>query len=179
MAEGKLAGKKVLMAIPHTQFRDEEFFEPKAILESEGAAVTGGILCGADVPRDAGRFCAIHSDNRRLQSRRLRCSGHLRWSFRTRPLLERQETRGTRNGLLRRRQGLAAISLSTVVLAKAKLLAGKKATVYFLPQAIQELKTGGAIYVTDPIVVQERLILAEGPTESARFGKAISAALAG
>ena len=40
MAEGKLAGKKVLMAIPHTQFRDEEFFEPKQILESEGATVT-------------------------------------------------------------------------------------------------------------------------------------------
>ncbi len=38
---------------------------------------------------------------------------------------------------------VAAISLATVVLAKAKLLAGKQATVYFLPQAIQELKTGG------------------------------------
>ena len=65
------------------------------------------------------------------------------------------------------------------MLAKAKLLAGKKATVYFLPEAIQELKTGGATYVTDPLVVQENLILAEGPTESSRFGQAISAALAG
>ena len=42
MADAKLAGKKVLMAIPYTQFRDEEFFEPKKILESEGAAVTVG-----------------------------------------------------------------------------------------------------------------------------------------
>ena len=40
MADTKLTGKKVLMVIPHTQFRDEEFFEPKKILESEGAAVT-------------------------------------------------------------------------------------------------------------------------------------------
>src|SRR5688572_13837254 len=40
MAETKLAGKKVLMVIPHTQFRDEEFFQPKQILETEGAAVT-------------------------------------------------------------------------------------------------------------------------------------------
>jgi protease I len=74
---------------------------------------------------------------------------------------------------------LAAISLATVVLAKAKLLAGKQATVYFLPQAIQELKNGGATYVMEPLVVQEKLILAEGPTESVRFGQAISAALAG
>src|SRR5687768_10115966 len=35
----KLEGKKVLMVIPHTQFRDEEFFEPKKILEDEGAKV--------------------------------------------------------------------------------------------------------------------------------------------
>src|SRR5438876_7753355 len=39
MAGTKLAGKKVLMVIPHTQFRDEEFFGPKKILEDEGAAV--------------------------------------------------------------------------------------------------------------------------------------------
>src|SRR5690242_12220290 len=39
MADRKLAGKKILMVIPPTQFRDEEFFEPKAILEEEGAAV--------------------------------------------------------------------------------------------------------------------------------------------
>src|SRR6185295_12567933 len=35
----KLDGKKVLMVIPHTQFREEEFFEPKKILEDEGAKV--------------------------------------------------------------------------------------------------------------------------------------------
>src|SRR5207247_7027312 len=35
----KLDGKKVLMVIPHTQFRDEEFFEPRKILEDEGATV--------------------------------------------------------------------------------------------------------------------------------------------
>src|SRR5215831_12225992 len=39
MAETKLNGKTVLMVIPHTQFRDEEFFEPKKILENEGAKV--------------------------------------------------------------------------------------------------------------------------------------------
>jgi protease I len=38
----KLSGKKVLMIVPHSQFRDEEFFEPKKILESEGAAITVG-----------------------------------------------------------------------------------------------------------------------------------------
>jgi protease I len=74
---------------------------------------------------------------------------------------------------------VGAMSLSTVVLAKAKVLAGKKATVYFLPQAIQELQTGGATYVMDPLVVEEKVITAEGPTEAGRFALAVAAALAG
>jgi len=35
----KLDGKKVLFVVPHTQFRDEEFFEPAKILKDEGAQV--------------------------------------------------------------------------------------------------------------------------------------------
>ena len=65
-----------------------------------------------------------------------------------------------------------------MVLARAKLLAGKQATVYFLPQAIQELKTAGATYVSAPLLIQGKMILAEGPQESARFGEAIGTALA-
>jgi protease I len=64
-----------------------------------------------------------------------------------------------------------------VVLAKAKLLAGREATVYFLPQAIQELKTAGAKYVKETLVIHNNIILAEGPPESQRFGQAIRAAL--
>src|SRR5438477_402383 len=39
MRRMKLGGKTVLMVIPHTQFREEEFFEPKKTLEDEGAKV--------------------------------------------------------------------------------------------------------------------------------------------
>jgi protease I len=73
---------------------------------------------------------------------------------------------------------VAAICLATVVLAKAKLLSGRNATVYFLPQAIHELKTAGANYVKEALVVDKNLILAEGPPEATRFGQAIASALA-
>ena len=59
MAETKLAGKKVLMVIPHTQFRDEEFFEPKKILESEGATVTVASTAVTNVSRNQGRHRPI------------------------------------------------------------------------------------------------------------------------
>ncbi|PYS52233.1 MAG: hypothetical protein DMG13_16770 [Acidobacteria bacterium] len=73
---------------------------------------------------------------------------------------------------------VAAICLSTVVLAKAKLLAGLDATVYFLPQAIQELKDAGAKYVKETLIIHSNIILAEGPPDSQRFGQAIRTALA-
>ena len=179
MSDAKLNGKKVLMAIPHTQFRDEEFFEPKKILEGEGATVT--------VASSTARMChgtqggSVHSTVSIADSRSedfdalVICGGpsvpDLFWN--DKKLGELAAAMAAAGKVV------AAISLSTVVLAKAKLLAGKQATVYFLPQAIQELKTAGATYVTDPLVVQEKLILAEGPKESVRFGQAISAALAG
>jgi len=178
MTETKLTGKKVLMVLPHTQFRDEEFFEPKKVLESEGATLT--------VASTAARMChgtkggSVHATLTIADAKAddfdalVICGGpsvpDLFWNDKK---LAELASAATTAGKV-----VAAISLSTVVLAKAKLLSGKQATVYFLPQAIQELKTAGATYVSDPLLVQGKLIMAEGPTESTRFGQAISAALA-
>ena len=74
---------------------------------------------------------------------------------------------------------VAAICLSTVVLAKAKLLDGREATVYFLPEALEELKAAGARYVQETLLIDNNVILAEGPPDSQRFGQAIRSALAG
>ncbi len=73
---------------------------------------------------------------------------------------------------------VAAICLSTVVLARAKLLAGREATVYFLPEAIEELKTAGAKYVKETLLIDGNIILAEGPLDAQRFGQALRTALA-
>jgi protease I len=179
MAKGKLAGKRVLVAIPHTQFRDEEFFEPKKILESEGGTVTVAStavrMCHGTQGGSVQSTVTIADSKAEDFDALVICGGpsvpDLFWN--DKKLAELAVAFSAAGKVV------AAISLSTVVLAKAKLLAGKRATVYFLPQAIQELKTAGATYVTDPLIVQEKLILAEGPTESAKFGQAISAALAG
>ena len=177
MADGKLAGKNVLITIPHTQFRDEEFFEPKKILESEGATVTVASsavrMCYGTQGGSVQSTVTIADSKAENYDALVICGGpsvpDLFWN--DKKLAELAAAMAAAGKVV------AAISLSTVVLAKAKLLAGKPATVYFLPQAIQELRTAGATYVTDPLVVQEKIILAEGPTESARFGQAISAAL--
>jgi protease I len=179
MADTKLAGKRVLIVIPPTQFRDEEFFEPKKILEAGGAALTvastslrpcygtrGGLvqsqLAIADAKADD--FDAL-----------VLCGGPSVPEF----FWNDKKLQELAAAFAAAGKVVAAISLSTVVLARAKLLSGRQATVYFLPQAILELKNGGATYSSEPLIVQDKLILAEGPPESTRFGQAIAAALAG
>lgn len=178
MADSTLAGKKVLMVVPQTQFRDEEYLEPRKILESSGATITVASssvrtcygLNGALV--DA--TCAIADAKADEFDGLVICGGPsvpgFFWS--DKKLAELAAAMSAAGKVI------AAISLSTVVLAKAKLLAGKQATVYFLPQAIEELKTAGATYVSESLLVQDRLIMAEGPAESVRFGQAIRTALA-
>jgi len=175
----KLDGKKVLMVIPHTQFRDEEFFEPKKILEDEGAQVvvasTTARTCRGMKGGVAQADIAIAEAKADDYAGVVLCGGSSVPEFfwndkKLQELVAAMAAAG---------KVVAAISLSTVVLAKAKLLADREATVYWLPQAIEELKNAGAKYVPETLLIHNNIILAEGPPDSQRFGQAIRAALAG
>jgi protease I len=174
----KLDGKKVLIVIPHTQFRDEEFFEPKKILEEEGAKV---VVASSSVRACRGikggvvqSELAIADAKADDYSAVVVCGGSSVPDFfwndkKLQELVAAMAAAG---------KVVAAICLSTVVLAKAKLLAGKEATVYYLPAALEALKEGGARYVPETLIIHNNIILAEGPPDSQRFGQAIRAALA-
>jgi deglycase len=177
MAESKLGGKTVLMVIPHTQFRDEEFFEPKRTLESEGAKVvvasTAVRTCYSVKGESVNSEIAIADAKAEDYHALVICGGTSVPEF----LWNDKKLQELAAAMAAAGKVVAAICLSTVVLAKAKLLVGRQATVYFLPQAIQELKTAGATYVKESLLVDKNLILAEGPPESTRFGQAICSAL--
>ncbi len=174
----KLDGKRVLMVIPHTQFRDEEFFEPRKILEDEGAKVvvasTSVRICrgmkGGSVQAEISIAEAKAEDYAAL----VLCGGSSVPGFfwNDKKLQELAAAMSAAGKIV------AAICLSTVVLAKAKLLAGREATVYFLPEAIEELKTAGAKYVKETLLIDGNIILAEGPLDAQRFGQALRTALA-
>src|SRR5262245_32235953 len=178
MVDKRLAGKTIALVIPHTQFRDEEFFEPKRILESEGATVI--------VASGSARTCYGTQGGPAQASRAIAdvkadeinalviCGGPSVPEF----FWNDKKLQELASAMSAAGKVVAAICLSTVVLAKAKLLAGKQATVYFLPQAIQELKSAGATYVSEPLIVQDKLILAEGPQESKHFEEGSRTALA-
>jgi protease I len=173
----KLDGKKVLIVIPHTQFRDEEFFEPKKILEDEGATVvvasTTARICRGMKGGTAQAQIAIADAKAEDYAGVVLCGGtsvpEFFWNDKKlQELVAAMAAAG---------KVVAAICLSTVVVAKAKLLAGREATVYFLPQALEELKAAGAKYVQETLLIHNNIVLAEGPPDSQRFGQAIRSAL--
>jgi len=72
---------------------------------------------------------------------------------------------------------VAAICLSPVVLARAGILRGKKATFFQTPESLAEMKLGGAIITETPIVIDGKIITANGPSAAKAFGNAIISAL--
>lgn len=179
MAEKKLEGKKILFVVPPTQFRDEEFFEPKRILEEEGATL---VIASTAIRTCRGMKGGITSSEIAIADAKsedydalVLCGGSSvpQYFWNDKKLLELSSQMASSGKVV------AAICLSTVVLAKAKLLEGREATVYFLPQAIEELKSAGAKYVKQTLVVANNLIMAEGPPQAAEFANAVRAALSG
>ncbi len=179
MAEKQLTGKKVLMVVPRTQFREEEVFEPQRILERDGAEVViastaagtcRGMRDGIIEARvglgdiQAGEYDALVIAGG---------SSVPELFWKDKKLAELAAAMAGADKVV------AAISLSTVVLARAKILEGKNATVYHLPQALEELQSNGAVYVKDKLVVEGNVITAEGPNEAREFSNAIAGALAG
>jgi len=170
-----LVGKKIAMIIAFRDFRDAEYFVPKEILEKAGIEVKTasnkkGIAIGADggdvkvdllvseinpaefaaVVFIGGSGCLENLDNES--------------SYRV-----AQET-------VSQNRVLASICISPVILAKAGVLEGKKATVWSSVMdrsPIKILQNNGAIYEDKRVVVEGKIITGNGPEAAEEFGQAI------
>ena len=69
---------------------------------------------------------------------------------------------------------VGAICLSPPVLARAGILAGKRATCYPTERALLELRRGGATCMDDPVVCDGTIVTANGPEAAAAFGDALA-----
>jgi protease I len=177
----RLAGKRVLMVVSQTKFRDEELFTPKQILESEGASVTvasehGGACDGMLGGRanadamiakvDAAVFDAVVV---------VGGAGTPKWLWDSAPLHKILRSARAASKVI------GSICLGPGALARAGVLKGAEATVYETPESMQALRDGGARFVRkDCVVVPERrLVTASGPHAAKEFGQALVAALSG
>jgi protease I len=77
------------------------------------------------------------------------------------------------NEAFKKKKTIAAICLASVVLAKAGILKGKKATVSPSGESIRLLQWNGAEYLKAGVVVDGKIVTAEGPGDSEDFADAI------
>ncbi len=165
--------RHVLFVIAPERFRDEELLVPRAAVERAGHTVTTvstrpGIASGMLGARE--RIARTIADAAAGAWDCVVVVGgdgspdHL-WNHE--PL----------HHLLRRQRAadlpVAAICLSGAVLARAGLLAGRRATVFASRRALLELKRGGANYVDEPVVQDGLMLTSSGPAAAPAFGAAL------
>jgi protease I len=172
MPEAK--GKKAVMIIAFRDFRDVEYFVPKEILEKAGIEVkTASNKSGTAIGADGG------DTNVDLLVSQIKVADFDAIIFVGGPgcldALDNENSYKVAKEAVSQNKVLAAICISPVILAKAGVLEGKRATCWTDPLGSQAkiLKEKGAIFEKKSVVVDGKIITGNGPSAAEEFGKAI------
>ncbi|MBU4212365.1 MAG: DJ-1/PfpI family protein [Kiritimatiellae bacterium] len=165
-----LKGKKVLMVIAATDFRDEEYFEPYNRLRQCGAVVTvASSVKGAAVSV----FGKTVTTDRQIAE--CKAGDYDAVVFIGGPGATEFFTNATAHVLARAAvdQGkvLAAICIAPVTLANAGVLKGKQATCF--PSLQKQLTMQGTRVVKQDVVQDGKLLTATGPQVAREFAEAL------
>jgi len=179
--------KKMLIVIAPENFRDEELFEPLAVLEEKGIEYE-------IISTEKGRFrgmlggyaTATETISETLQwldsGKGMKHYGGLLivgGSGSKDYLWGDEELYGIVRHFDKETKPAGAICLSPVVLARAGVLAGRHATVWPAEEAVRELKKNKAEYEDTPVVNDGYFITADGPAAATEFGKRMAEAFLG
>lgn len=164
----------VLMIIAPDQFRDEEYAEPKRILEARGATVTTASKAPG---RCRGKLGMTAEATLSLAD--ARAEDYDAVVFVGGPGAEVYFDDPAAHALAREMRELgrvvAAICIAPSTLAHAGLLRGVRATAF--PTQKEDLIAHGAIWTGAPVEVQDAIITASGPDAASDFGLAIADAV--
>lgn len=163
--------KTVVFVIAHKNFRDEEYFEPKGVLEGAGwKVITASTYLTPAMGKLGGEASVdvIFSE--------VDVNDYDAIVFIGGPgivtLWDDWRTQGLAKLFAENNKLLAAICSAPVILAKAELLNGKKATCF--PDDQNYLTKAGATYTGDNITWDESGVLtANGPKAAKEFGTAL------
>lgn len=168
-----LSNKKILMVLAPKDFRDEEYFIPKQILEGYKAKIITTsktkeavsaiekkkiaidiLMKDVTIDYDAivfigGPGSTVYFDDKTAQN-----------------LAKTAYEQG---------RIVAAICITPVILANAGILQGKKATVWYSEG--KKLEEKGAVYTGKPVTQDGRIITANGPDSAKEFAETIAKAL--
>lgn len=166
--------KKVVMIIAHENFRDEEFLVPAEILELNGTEVK---VASSKLGPAKGKLGAMVKPDMLLKEVNIKdfdaivfVGGPGAAEYFDDPVAHKLAKDAYASGKI-----VSAICIAPVILAKAGLLQGKKATVWESEGAL--LKSLGADYTGKPVEIDGKIITAAGPFAAKDFGEELVKAL--
>lgn len=170
-----LTGKKVAIIIAFRDFRDEEYFVPKEILERAGVEVK---TASSEPGTAIGKLGGEAEVNLTLKD--LKPADFDAVLFIGGPgapkYLDNEISYNIARQALGQGKVLAAICISPTILAKAGVLAGKKATVWSSvldKSGVKILEENNAVYQDKAVVVDGKIVTANGPDAAKEFGQTI------
>ncbi len=167
--------KKILMIVAPRDFREEEYFIPKEIWENakfkvETASSALGLAYGKQ-----GRQARVDFLIEQVEIKDY-CAIVLVGGPGARRYLKNLNLRRLLEQAAAASLVLAAICIAPLILASAGILQGKKATVWSSSDdqtAVQALAEQGASYLDQSVVVDGRLVTANGPAASREFAQKV------
>jgi len=165
------AQKKVLMVIAPENYRDEEYREPRRILEEKGCRITVasthtrpakgmlGMMVTPDTTLDkvdAGEFDLL-----------IFVGGSGAQAY-----FDDTRAHGLARSAIASGVPVGAICVAPTILANAGLLKGRKATVW--PDQAKAIEAAGARYTSSPVERDGSIVTADGPNSAVPFGEEVA-----
>lgn len=164
------SSKKALFIIAHENFRDEELFVPKSVLEKDGYQV---IIASSSTGKAKGALGGVAKPDILLKDANVSeyriivfVGGAGASEYWDDPLAHNISREAVKQGKI-----LGAICIAPVTLANAGVLTGKKATVFGSETA--RLKSKGAVCTGKNVESDGNIVTASGPQAAEAFGEAL------
>jgi len=171
----KTMEKKILMVVAFKDFKDEEYFVTKEVLEKAGYLIeTTSSQKGMALGTEGNEAVIILLPNE-VNPQNYEGIVFIGGSGMGKEL-ENQEFQKLAQEFVKNDKIVTAICVAPALLAKSQILKGVKATVWSSAldkSFIQILKANGAIYTDKPVVQDGKIITANGPDAASQFGETI------
>lgn len=165
-----LNGKKIALVIANNNFREEEYFEPKQVLENAGATVV--TVARTTVTAQDVIHKTLVTPDITLDALARDLNGYDAVAFiggmGAQTYWHDPAAHALAYATLDKQKILGAICAGVGVLAYADILKGKKATTY--SGLIPTLKERGALVPNEHVVRDGNIVTADGPQSATEFG---------
>jgi protease I len=168
---GKLSNHKIVFLIAPQDFRDEEYFQPKVILQAEGAQID--TVTKGDLEEVTGSKGGKAHTNATLDDTTPQNYDALIivGGPGVKTYFNDKKIHKIAANFYKSKKIIGAICSAPVILLNADLLKGKKVTSFEADRST--IEEAGIEWVDSSIVIDDSIVTAQGPRSAIEFGRAI------